>query len=139
MAGRQVRSAAAVAVLAADVLELAPGAGDLVAAVLPEADHVAADALGVGVGAVSHERVEGARVRGEQPGLVLRLVADAADLVPAEAGLAQQHRDRKPRQLGQAHAQQGHVDLGREALPARGDATLRVDQDDDRARAPNTP
>src|SRR5262249_49511137 len=43
--GREVRTSAAVAVLAADALELRLVLADLVAAVLAEADHVAADAL----------------------------------------------------------------------------------------------
>ena len=84
---------------------------------LPEAHDVAAHALAVGVGAVLHERAERVRVIGELPGLVLRLVADAARLAARVALRAQQHRNGRARELGHAHAQQRTVGLAR-ASPA---------------------
>src|SRR5262245_40405935 len=132
---RLVRASAPVAGLAAHVLELRGLGAAAEAARAAPADHVAADALGVRVRAVADQRVEGAGVRGEAPGLVLELVADAADGVAAVAVGAQQHRHRHPGEPRQPHAQQRVVPGRNPAARARADAALRVDQEDVRDSA----
>src|SRR5262245_21128686 len=90
--GCEVRSAAPVTRLAADVLELVRLRREVVAAGLSESDHVAAHALAVGVGAVLHERAEGVRMIRQLPGLVLGFVTDPARLAARVATRTQQHR-----------------------------------------------
>ena len=125
-------AAAAVAGLAPDVLEMDGGILEREAPGLPPADHVTPHALGVAIGAVADQGVEGTGVVGELPGFVLCLVADVAELVAAVARRVKQHGSLIPGQLGEPHSHQRRLPLGAPSLGARNDGTVRIDQEGDR-------
>jgi hypothetical protein len=78
---------------------------------------------------VLHERVERVRVVGELPGLVLRLVTDAARLAARITLRAQQHRHGCACELRHPHPEQWTVDVGAPATRAVRDPSVLVDHD----------
>ena len=128
--GRQVRAAAGMTRLAANIFEVSGPLRQLVAARLVEPDDVATHTLSVPIVTVGHQRVEGVGVAGELPGGVLGGVADPADIVARVPLRVQQHRNRLAGDLGGVHAREGGVASLGPALDAVLDPTLRIDQHD---------
>ena len=93
---------------------------------------MAAHALLRTAGAVLDQRVEGARMARQQPGVVLGLVTRYAELVAAVARRVQEHRNRLTRELREPHPHERGIAIVPPSLYPRGDATLRVDQEDHR-------
>jgi len=135
----QVRSAATVARFAADVLEVGRAAKEIVAAGFFEADDMAADAIRSSIGRVGNQCVECAGVLRVLPGRVFLLMTGSTRIVAAITLRVEQHRHADTCGARGMHAQQSAVALAIPALAAMADASLCIDDHDDRHAAGHAP